>query len=149
MPRDTMKILRHACRDLLTGLTYNGTPVPVGDEKLKYNDRGATLFVTFGTQTESPDNTSDAFITDSSIDIEINHKTGFEVSKDAIDDVSDDILNILLPYPETDGFQVQDGVLIQCVTRSQAITRNYSLTDTQTYISKIITITCKIVQQFP
>jgi hypothetical protein len=149
MPRDTMKLLRHACRDLLMGLTYNGTPVPVGDEKLKYSDRAANLFVTFGTQTESPDNTSDAFITDSSIDIEINHKTGFEASKDAIDDVSNDIMDILMPTPSTDGFAAQSGVLIQCVTRSQAITRNYSLTDTQTYISKIITITCKIVQQFP
>lgn len=144
-----MKILRHACRDLLSGnLSWQGVNVPVSDEKRKLRET-APLYVTFGTQQESPDNTSDAFITDSSIDIEIHHRSEFEVSKDGIDDVSNQILEILMPTPETDGFLVQNLFQITCVQRQSAITRNYGLTDSDTVVSKIITITCKIVQQFP
>lgn len=148
--KDTMKILRMACYDLLNGnLTYAGQTVPVGDEKLRDNAR-ANLFVVFGTQQETPDDTSDAFITDSQIDIEIYHKTGFEVSKDAIDDVSNQILEILIPTPYGgDGFLVQNLFQINCVRRLSSVTRNFSVTDSQSVISKIITITCKIVQQFP
>ena len=101
-------ILRHACGDLLDGnLSWQGVNVPVSDEKRRLDD-SVSFFVTFGTQQESPDQVNDAFITQSSIDIIIQQKTGFEVSKDGIDTVSNQILEILLPLPNTDGFFVQD-----------------------------------------
>ena len=144
-----MMILRHACGDLLDGnLSWQGVNVPVSDEKRRIGD-DVTLYVTFGTQTESDDNTSDAFITDSSIEIQILHKTEFEVSKDALDTVSNQILEILMPTASTDGFEVQNLFQITCVRRTNAITRNFSISDSQTIVGKIITITCKIVQQFP
>ena len=145
--KDTQAILRHAVFAVLNGqLSYNSVNVPVYDEKRK---AGATdnLFVILGTQQESDDDTSDAFITDSSIDIEIQHRTAFEVSKDAIDEVGNQILQILMPTPQTDGFQVQNLFLITCVRRSSTISRNFSLTDSNSIVAKIITITCKIVQQ--
>ena len=144
-----MMILRHACGDLLDGnLSWQGVNVPVSDEKRRLNDN-VNFFVTFGTQQESEDNTSDAFCTDSQIDIDIMQKTGFEISKDGIDTVSNQILEILMPTPQTDGFFTYNNVQILCVRRASAITRNYSITDSESIVSKIITITCKIVQQFP
>ncbi len=147
--RDTQKLLRMAVYNLISGqLSYNSTNVPVYDEKRKV---GATdnIFVILSTQQETDDNTSDAFITDSSIDIEINHKSDFEVSKDAIDDVANQILTLILPTPSTDGFPVQSLFQITCVRRTSTITRNFSISDSQTIIAKIITISSKIVQQMP
>lgn len=147
--RDTMMVLRHAIADLLDGnLSWQGVNVPVSDEKRRLGD-DAVMYVTFGTQQETPDNTSDAFITDSTIDIEIIHKTEFEVSKDGLDTVANQILEILLPTPQTDGFMVQNLFQITCVQRQSSITRNFSITDSKSVVAKIITISCKIVQQFP
>jgi hypothetical protein len=145
-----MKILRIAVSSVLTtaNITYDGTAVPHADEKKKIT-QSANLFIILGTQQETDDNTSDAFITDSSIDIEIQHRTEFEISKDAIDDVSDQVLTALMPTPSTDGFPVQNLFQILLVRRSSALSRNFSITDSQSVVAKIITITCKIVQQNP
>jgi hypothetical protein len=146
--RDTQRILRHAIRDLLAGqLSWDGTAVPVYDEK-KRDKQSADLFVILSTQQETDNNTDTSWTTDSSIDIEITHKTEFEVSKDAIDEISDQILEILLPTPDGPGWEV-GGFLIQNIRRSSTITRNFSVTDSQSIVAKIITITSKITQQFP
>lgn len=145
--KDTMSILRRAVFDTLNGnLSYLGSPVNVYDEKKKAtaSDR---LFVILGTQQESDDDTSEYFITDSTIDIEIYHKTEFEVSKDAIDEVSNQVMSLILPSPSLNGLPVQNLFLIQCVRRLRAISRNFSITDNESVLSKIITFTCKIVQQ--
>ncbi len=145
--RDTQQILRMAVYNLLNGnLSYNSDNVPVYDEKRKSGDAD-NIFVILGTQQESDDDTSDAFITDSSIDIEIQHRTDFEISKDVIDNISNQILELLLPTPQSNGFAVQNLFLIQCVRRTSTISRNFSLTDSQSIVAKIITISCKIVQQ--
>lgn len=128
-------------------LSYNGISVPVYDEK-KRDKQLANLYVVLSTQQETDDNTDTSFTTDSSIDIDITHKTEFEISKDAIDEVSDQILELLLPNPDGPGWNVS-GFLIQNIRRSSTISRNFSLTDSQSIIAKIITITSKITQQFP
>lgn len=145
-----MMILRHACADLLDGnLSWQGVNVPVSDEKRRLGET-VNLYVTFGTQQEIPDDTSDAFITTSSIEIQIIDRTEFEVSKDALDSVSNQILDILIPTPNGgDGFQVQDHFQILNVRRASAITRNFSISDSKSVVGKIITITATIVQQFP
>lgn len=145
--RDTQQILRMAVFNLLNGnLSYNSENVPVYDEKRKSGDTD-TIFVILGTQQETDDNTSDAFITDSSIDIEIQHRTDFEISKDAIDHISNQILELILPTPQSDGFSVQNLFQILCVRRISTISRNFSLTDSQSIVAKTINISCKIVQQ--
>lgn len=144
-----MRILRMAVYNLLNGnISYNGQNVPVYDEKRRVGDTD-NLFIILGTQQESDDDTSDTFITDSSIDIEIQHRTDYEVSKDAIDEVSNQVLDLILPTPQTNGFAVQNLALIQCVRRSRSVSRNFSLTDSQSVVAKIVTITCKIIQQYP
>jgi hypothetical protein len=147
--RDTQKILRHAVFQTLNGnVTYNGSNIPVYDEKRLLGDQD-NLFIILGSQRESDDSPDEYFITNSSIDIEIQHRTEFEVSKDAIDDVSDQVLQIIMPTPYTNGFPVQNLFQINGVTRSSTISRNFSLTDSQSIVAKIITITCKIIQQNP
>lgn len=128
-------------------ITYNLNGVPVFDEKRKITDT-SKMFILLSTQQESDDDTSDAFITDSSIDIEVQHRSGFEVSKDAIDDISDQILQIIMPTPQTNGLTAPSGFQITLVRRISTVTRQFQITDANTIIAKIIRITCKIVQQF-
>jgi hypothetical protein len=142
-----MKILRHAVFSVLNGsVTYNSVVIPVADEKRRI-PQTANLFIILGAQNEADDNTSDAFMTDSTIDIEIHHKTDYEVSKDAVDDLSNIILELLMPTPSSDGLPVQNLMQITCVHRSSTTTRGLSVTEGGSVISKVITISAKIVQQ--
>lgn len=146
--KDTQRILRKAINDLLAGnITYNSIPVPIYDEKIR-DKQSPNLYIIFGTQQETDQNTDTSFTTISTIDLEITHKTEYEVSKDAIDEVSDQVLEILLPTPDGPGWDY-NGFLIQNITRTSTISRNFSLTDSQSIIAKIITITATITQQFP
>ena len=148
--RDTMDILQMAVFGALNGnLSYNSANVPVYDEK-KEVGQNDNLYVLLSTQQENDNpQTSDAFITDSSIDIEITHKTGFEVSKKVLNNISNQILEILIPTPSTNGMAVQNLFQIQNVRRTASITRNLSISETQSVLQKIITISAQIVEQNP
>lgn len=146
--KDTQRILRHLIRDLIAGnLSYNGTTVTVYDEKIRDKQR-PSLYVLFSTQQETDDNTDTSFTTDSSIDLEITHETEYEVSKDAIDEIGNQILELVIPAPDFPGYDYL-GFQVQEVRRTSTITRNFSITDSSSIVAKIITITCKITQQFP
>lgn len=150
--KDTKRILRKAVYNcLLDSVTIDSSIIPVFDEKRRI---GVTtnLYILLSTQQESDDNTSDAFMTDSSIDIEVVHRTGFEVSKDTIDDISNQILTLLIPDPNADtGLPTYADPLwqITLVRRVSSITRNFSITDTESVVAGIVTIQAKIIQQNP
>lgn len=148
--RDTQKILRKAVYNCLnSNITSLNGVVGVFDEKRKVSET-TNLYILLSTQQETDNNTSDAFMTDSSIDIEIVHKTGFEITKDAIDDISDQILSLIIPQPDSAAGLVPDPLFqIQNVRRTSTITRNYSITESSSVISKIVTVSCLIVQQAP
>lgn len=146
---DTMTILRDAVYTALAGnITNSSTPVNVYDEK---KPAGVTddIFIILSTQQESeaPQETSETFSTLSTIDIEIWHKTGYEVSKATIDAISNQVLTIIVPTTYSTGMAQPSGFQILNVKRDRAISRNVSLTDSQSVVGKIITISCIIVQQ--
>jgi hypothetical protein len=144
-----MKILRLAVFNVLNGaVSYNSITVPVADEKRRI-PQTANLFIILGNQQETDESPDAAFITNSSIDIEIHHKTDYEVSKDVIDDVSNSILTLLIPTPGTHGLPVQNLMQILSVNRASAASRNFAVTDSGSVVSKVITITCRIIQQSP
>lgn len=145
-----MDILNLAVFNALNGnLSWDGDNVPVYDEKRRVNATD-NIYVVLSTQQESDaPQTSDAFITLSTIDIEILHKTDYEVSKTVVNNISNQILNIIFPTPQTNGMPVQDHFQILNVRRERAITRQFALTDSQSILAKIITISCHIVQQSP
>lgn len=140
--KDTQKILRTAVFQMLNG----NISIPVYDEKKRIGSN-AKIYALLSTQQETDENPSDAFITLSSIDIEIIHRSDFEVTKDSIDDISTEILEILIPTPTSDGLIVQNLFQITNVRRISTITRQISLTETENIVSKIINITCHIIEQ--
>lgn len=146
--KDTQKILRHAVFNALNGnLTYDGNNVPVYDEK-KPDNVTAKFFVLLSTQQEVDENTHDTFITLSTIDLEIIHKTGSGVTKDAIDNVSELLLQILLPTPVTFGIEGNADFQMTDIRRERTVTRVLEISPTESIIRKIITISSRFVQAY-
>lgn len=148
-----MKMMRTAIYTVLNNaLSYNlnsiSTLVPVYDEKRRVIDTAA-LYVLMSTQTETPDPVDGTWVTDSSIDLEITHRTHFEVSKDEIDNVSNQIYAILEPFTEGNGLPVQNMFQITLLRISNVVSRTFDLdfSGTQTVVSKVITVTAKVIQQ--
>lgn len=132
---------------IFTAIGSGNISVPVYDEK-KHVGATDKEFVLLSTQSESPDTqqVDNVFITRSSIDIEIIVKAGFEASKDRQDVIEDEIRAILLPVKNTDiltaaGFQMQDIFL------ESSITRNISITETETILQTVVRITARFVEQ--
>lgn len=132
---------------MFTCLNGNLGGVKVYDEKKKV---GATddIFVLLSTQSESPTEDNDcAWITRSSIDVEIIVKTGSEVSKDTIDDLANTILALVKPTVSTHGLVTPSNFQFQNLFCESSISRNISLSETESILSKILKFTCTIVEQ--
>lgn len=140
--RDTMKPFRLAIFNLLNG----NISCEIYDEKKKSSDSNG-LYVTMGTQTEnqSSQQTDTSWMHDVTLDLEIIQKTGMEVSKDDIDDVSEEIYEILEPVFGTGalvipGFQVTD-------LRVSGVSRTFEVSATESIVTKTCTISALLTQQ--
>lgn len=139
--KDTCKILRQAIFNALSGLS-----VPVYDEKQFVTDTD-TIFVLLGTQQESSEDVSETFITKSSIDIEIISKTASEASKDDIDDVYQEMMEILIPTTQTVGLVIPSGFQFQNAYRESSITQSLAIDSTQTILRRLTRLTFTITQK--
>ena len=147
--RDAQYPLRLACFNVLTGaVSFNSQVIGFYDEKKR---AAGNIYCIFGTQqsTRSPESTDCMWVTDETIDIEIWHKTGSEVSKDIIDSVSNQIYTLLSPATLTAGFANPSLMQVLFFDLQNAITRAFEITPTESVTGKIITFKCTIVQQSP
>jgi hypothetical protein len=148
--KDTKKILRLALFNALDGnVTYNSNPVVMYEEKLP-SGQNPDMFILLSNQQEtSSDENDGCFITKSSIDIEILHKTGSDVSKDDIDDVYEQIMEILIPEPFTLGGTVTVPAQFQFHNpyRESCITNTVVLSETETVITERLKIVFTITQK--
>lgn len=146
--RDSMKPVRLAINTLINGVvTYKGNPVKCYDEKV-FTGQVPDIYILYSTQQETPgpDQTDCTFNMNSSIDIEIISRTGSEVSKDVLDDVSNDIMQLVVPTQGTAGFTLS-GFQIINAARESAITQNITITESQSILRKIVRFVFNLVQQ--
>lgn len=142
--KETKKIIRQAIYDAINGnITIGSTTIPVSDEK---NDND-NLYILLSSQQEVDDNTSDTFITSSTIDIEVVQQTGYSVSKDDIDDITEQILEIIIPTPMTNGLTAPTGIQIMNVRRESSRSLAMEISATETIIRNITTISATIIQK--
>lgn len=121
--------------------------VPVYEEK-RLVSSSASVYVLLSTQQEVPIEQNDcAWINSSSIDIEVYQKTGSEVSKDTIDDLSNAILTLLIPTPSTNGLGTASNLQFSGADCESIISRNMSISETESILIKIIRFVVTIVQQ--
>lgn len=108
----------------------------------------ASVYVLLSTQQEVPIEQNDCtWINSSSIDIEVYQKTGSEVSKDTIDDISNTILTLLIPTPSTNGLGSSSNLQFSGADCESVISRNLSISETESILIKIIRFVTTIVQQ--
>ncbi len=147
--KDTQRPLRLAIHGIINGnVLYNGQPVYFYDEKKKVS-RTDKVYGLYSTQnsTRGEDSNDSTWITEERIDIELLHKTQFEVTKDFIDDASDQIYALLMPNRLNDTLPDPSMMLIQHFELEQALTRAVEISPTETIVTKIMTFYCKIIQQ--
>lgn len=141
--RDNSKALRVA---IFTALTGNTGGIPMYDEKRKVSATDNT-FILFTTQQQTPDEDNDCtWISKCSIDIEIINKTGSEVSKNTIDEISNTICEVLIPSV---GVTVLTSANLQFgyAYVESIISRNLSLSETESVMQKVIRFVVQIIQQ--
>jgi hypothetical protein len=149
--RNTKLALRKAVYDLLKDqIVIDEVTIPVFDEKRQAGVGSGNLFIVLSTQQESESTwqTDCNFCNRSSIDIEIMVKTAYEVTKDTQDDVEQQILDIL--FPSYVGDVLQDavpGLCIQNLRRERSLTRNLTLSNSESVMQTIITVVADITEQ--
>lgn len=146
--RDAQYPLRMAIYGVLTGnLTYDGDVVKLYDEKKKVGSTD-NVYILMGTQLSTPTDDNDcAWITTETIDLEILHRSEYEVTKDFIDQLSGQMYELLMPTKLTSSLPDPNLMSIQYFDLQRALTRSVEISSTETIISKIITFTCKVIQQ--
>lgn len=141
-----MKPFRKAIYDCINGnITYSGSIVKIYDEKV-FQGEQPNVYILLSTQREQDATDQECgWQTKSSIDILIISKTGSEVSKDAVDDISNSMLQLLLNLPGDDNLSVQTGFQILEVKRESAASGQVQISPTQSELQKITTITAMII----
>ncbi len=141
--KDIDKILRKAVFDALDG----NISVPVFDEVKKIGNT-QTLFVILGGQRTKRDPTADGlWARRCTIEVIITQKTGSSVSKDDIDDVSNEILEILFPDYDTFGVSSPSGFQFANEDFETGTTNRLQLTPTESVIAKVLLISVNIIEQ--
>ena len=146
--KNTQKPFRLAIFNALDGnLSYNSVNVPVTDEKKILGDT-SKIYVIFRRQTETPTDENDCtWITQSTIDLLIVSKTFSETSKDIVNDIADDILELLLTTPQINGFTDPLGFQVQNIKLAYSETGTMRMNSTDIMLTQLLTITAQIVQQ--
>ena len=116
------------------------------DEKRKVQATDNT-FIIFSTQQQTPQDENDCtWIHRCSIDIEIYNKTGSEVSKNTIDDISNTICEVLIPSVGVANITSANLQFVNAFVES-IISRNLSLSETESVIVEVIRFVVQTTQQ--
>lgn len=144
--KDTCKPMRKALFTCINGnITYAGNVVKLYDGKV-FTGEAPNLYMYFGTQQEQDITEQDcAWQTKNRTEIVIVSKTGSEVSKDSIDDISQRIYDLVLTLPGNNLLAVQNGFQILELRRESAVIGNVQISPTQSELQKVLSLTASII----
>lgn len=144
--KDPHKAFRMAVFSALNGNLTDlaASPVMIFDEKAE--DETNNLYVLLKTETRRQVPVMNGFLHDSSIMLEIVYKTMDTTSKDEADNVSNQITEILLPSPSTDGLVQQADFHINCLAVETVNSDDLRLSAARTNTAKFMRLTAKISQ---
>lgn len=145
--KDPHKAFRMAVFSALNGnLTdLDSQAVDIFDGKAE--DAVGNTYVILSTETGNQLPNFSIFLHDSSIILQIETKTFDAISKDELDNVSQQITQILFPSPATDGLVQQSGFQINCLQAQSVNSSEVRLQNANTEAAKFIRLTAKITQQ--
>lgn len=145
--KDPHKAFRMAVFGALNGNLTDLSSATVEISDGKAEDTVSNTYVLLTTETGNQIPNFSLFLHDSSILLQIATKTFDTISKDELDNVSQQITQILFPGTATDGLVQQSGFQINCLQAQSVNSSEVRLVNAQTEASKFIRLTAKIVQQ--
>lgn len=139
--RDVQNLLRRGIYQALSGYIS----VPVYDEVP--HDDTENRYVILSTQTNEQDPTLTHFQHDATILIDIVDRQQQSVTKDYVDDVAGEILALIFPAVGTNGIAAQAGVTFHSARVESDNSLNFSLSNAEIIIRRLIRISVKISEQ--
>lgn len=138
--------IRKAYFELLDGaITYQGNPVPVGDEAKPFADT-TPVYIILSSQTDVDNSTLSTWDSNHDIVLDIVFKATSRASKSVVDDIANQIFALVFPAPGQNGLPVQTGIQIQCAKKSGDRDLSLELNKSNTVLRRLITISHKIHQ---
>lgn len=145
--RDPGFYIRKAYKNALTGnVTNKGSAVPVVDEKLHENMRD-DIYIMFSTQSEEDKPNKSYFASVVNLAVLIVNRKESAVQKSVVEDVSNQILQIIIPTITTHGLTIDSPFKISFVKRDSTNTGGAKLDDGDFIIVKQINFRNRITQQ--
>lgn len=145
--KDPHKAFRMAVYSALNGNLADLASATVAIYDGKADDSATNTYVILATETGNQIPNFSLFLHDSSILLQICNKTSSTISKDELDNVSDQITRILFPGTATDGLVQQNGFQINCLQAQSVNSAEIVLQNALTEGTKFLRLTAKIVQQ--
>lgn len=136
---DVKQPLRTAYFQLLSGaLSYNGSPVPVGDELTPFPD-ALNVYVILSSQSDTDISTFQTWDSDHEIVIDIVFKAVSRANKQVVDGIANQIINLILPSPQVNALPPQIGIQILNVTKVADRDIALQLNNSNTVIRRLLT----------
>jgi len=143
--RDPNKIFRDAVMQALNGnLTYDGSDVKVFNEQAEPGNNNTYVIVSSQSSAQEPN--FSGFGHQGMLLMDIITKQAHLVTKDIVDNVSEQITTILFPSVQANGLAPQSGFQINCLAVESMNYMPMRISNTKTIIKKLIRLTAKISQ---
>lgn len=144
---DVGQKLRKAYFDLLDGnITYGGKTVPVVDEKLEMNINDTELYVIFTSQNEVNVNTKSNWIREVEMAIRVVNYRQSTNTKEAVENVSSQILNILFPTKNTNSVSLDSPLKLSMAVLMNSEYNPVVQTENGFFVSKVLVIKNRVIQ---
>lgn len=139
--------LRKAYFSALSGnITFSGKTVPVVDEKLEVSIADNDLYILFTTQNETDNNNKSYFARECDLVMTIVNQRKATNTKEAVENVSSQILTILFPTKASIGLSVDSPLKLTYARLTNAEYNPIAQTDGGFVISKSLTIRNRVTQ---
>lgn len=144
---DVGQKLRKAYFDLLDGnITYGGKVVPVVDEKLEMNINDTELYVIFTSQNEVNVNTKSNWIREVEMAIRVVNYRQSTNTKEAVENVSSQILNIIFPSKNTNSVSLDSPLKLSMAVLMNSEYNPVVQTENGFFVSKVLVIKNRVIQ---
>ena len=139
--------LRKAYFTALDGsITYEGSAVPIVDEKLDVNITEHDIYVLMTSQNEVDTNNKSYFARECDIVLRVINRRKATGTKEAVENVSDQILTVLFPTKNTTGLTVDSPLKLSYARLTQAEYNPLAQEQDSFIISKSLTFKNRIIQ---
>jgi len=130
--------------NLVSAFDGSNTPVAVYDGQVTTTND--SLYVLMGSERTTNETNRTRFVTRCTMVLEVIHRSEYAVDSRVLDDISQQMMQILLPTPQTSGLVPQDDFQFVALQLESGNKLNLTLSPVSSINRKILTLSCRVVQ---